>query len=69
MNMSEQDHKAVRSHLARHYAQFDKEPPPEKAIIPFTTEDDVLRVIEKRIAAIDWQALANTHLDRIRGRV
>ena len=73
MSMSDHDHKAVHSHLARHYKQFDKEPPPEpkgvSEIIPFTTEDDVARAIEKRIAVIDWKAIAETHLDRLRGRV
>jgi hypothetical protein len=69
MSMSDADHKAVRSHLARHYKQFDKEPPPEKEIIPFTTEDEVVAVIEKRVQAIDWKAIAETHLDRLRGRV
>jgi hypothetical protein len=70
MEMSDEDRKAVYHHLARHYKQFGKEPPePHKEIIPFVTEDDVLSSIKQRLARIDWRAIANTHLDRIRGRV
>jgi hypothetical protein len=69
MNLSEEDRTRVYNHLKKHYQQFGKEPPEPKTIIPFLTLDDYEAALYRRFESIDWTAIANTHLDRIRGRV
>ncbi len=79
MGLSVTDKEEIKKHLAGHYRQFGKEPPkqlelpPFPEAIPYTTWEEVERIITSKLSRIDFQAIAEKAvaqaLDKACGRV
>src|SRR5262249_29440680 len=74
MGLSASDQKAVKAHLAKHYAQFGKDVPDEpKSVLAHTTMEEVERIITNRMAQLNWDQIAERAVDealaRAQGRI
>lgn len=71
MGLSDKDEAAVRSHLEKHYTQFDKEPPRQasQVIIPFTPFHEIEKAVQRQITDLNFEKLAEDAWNKARGRI
>jgi len=74
VDIPEADRRAVYDHLARHYRQFDREPPEFRSAPAgqrVVTVPELRRVVERRVAEVIERvpAIVADAIDRMRGRI